>query len=132
MAAFGRRIDTLAWMSPATKAKAKEKLGTLRVGVGYPDQWRDDSALVVSRQDALGNLEQGPSSSLTGRASPSSGIRSTAASGPCSPTSSTAVNLPIRNALKFPAGILVPPYFDPSRTPPPPTTPAWAPPSVTR
>ena len=36
----GNRIDSLAWMSAATKARAKEKLSTLIVGVGYPDQWR--------------------------------------------------------------------------------------------
>ena len=39
--AFGSRIDALTWMSPETKARAKEKLATLQVGVGYPDQWRD-------------------------------------------------------------------------------------------
>ena len=40
-AAFGRRIDTLSWMTPATKAKAKAKLAVLKVGVGYPDRWRE-------------------------------------------------------------------------------------------
>ena len=39
VAAFGRRIDALDWMTPATKAKAREKLTTLQVGVGYPDTW---------------------------------------------------------------------------------------------
>ncbi len=38
LAAFDRRIDSLAWMTPATKAKAKAKLAVLKVGVGYPDQ----------------------------------------------------------------------------------------------
>ena len=39
--AFGRRIKDLTWMSPETKARALEKLETLKVGVGYPDKWRD-------------------------------------------------------------------------------------------
>ena len=41
IAAFGARIDRLEWMSPATKVKARQKLATLRVGVGYPDSWVD-------------------------------------------------------------------------------------------
>jgi putative endopeptidase len=53
--AFGRRIDKLAWMSPQTKEKAREKLATLKIGVGYPDRWRDYSDLEISRDDALGN-----------------------------------------------------------------------------
>jgi putative endopeptidase len=55
-AAFARRIDALAWMSPKTKAKAKAKLTTLYVGIGYPDKWLDYSRLDVVRGDALGNL----------------------------------------------------------------------------
>src|SRR2546426_1015724 len=39
--AFDKRIDALTWMSPETKRRAKQKLGTLKVGVGYPDRWRD-------------------------------------------------------------------------------------------
>src|SRR5262249_36543884 len=55
IAAFRRRIDALAWMSPQTKARAKEKLGTLKVGVGYPDKWKDYSDLRVDPKDAFGN-----------------------------------------------------------------------------
>src|SRR5581483_2768403 len=54
-AAFAKRIDALSWMAPQTKAKAKAKLQTLIVGVGYPDKWRDYSALEIARGDALGN-----------------------------------------------------------------------------
>ena len=55
IAAFGQRIDNLDWMAPATKAKAKAKLAVLKVGVGYPDRWRDYSGLEVVRGDAFGN-----------------------------------------------------------------------------
>ncbi|MDQ3819015.1 MAG: M13 family metallopeptidase, partial [Acidobacteriota bacterium] len=56
--AFRRRIDNLEWMSPATKAKAKAKLDTLYVGVGYPEHWRDYSGLKIVPDDALGNAER--------------------------------------------------------------------------
>lgn len=49
------RIDKLAWMQPQTKLRAQEKLKNLTVRVGYPDQWRDYSALDVRAGDAFGN-----------------------------------------------------------------------------
>ena len=52
------RIDKLDWMAPATKEKAKAKLAALKVGVGYPDKWRDYSELDVVRGDAFGNAER--------------------------------------------------------------------------
>ena len=55
LAAFDHRIDGLSWMAPATKEQAKAKLKTLRVGVGYPDSWRDYAGLVIRRYDSLGN-----------------------------------------------------------------------------
>ncbi|HEX2639867.1 MAG TPA: M13 family metallopeptidase N-terminal domain-containing protein, partial [Pyrinomonadaceae bacterium] len=48
VAAFGKRIDALTWMTPETKAKAKAKLATLYVGVGYPDKWRSYTGLKVT------------------------------------------------------------------------------------
>ena len=54
--AFAKRIDSLTWMSPETKAKAKQKLGTLRVGVGYPNLWQDYSQLEIVNADAGGIL----------------------------------------------------------------------------
>ena len=57
-AAFARRIDSLDWMTAATKAQAKAKLAVLKVGVGYPDRWLDYSDLEVVRGDAFGNLQR--------------------------------------------------------------------------
>ena len=48
--ALGERIDALEWMSQETKAKAHEKLGTFIVKVGYPDKWKDYTALCKSPQ----------------------------------------------------------------------------------
>ncbi len=110
--AFGRRIDKLAWMSSQTKAKAKEKLATLKVGVGYPDKWRDYSGLEVSRDDALGNALRADlydyhcNLAKLGKPVDRSEWWMT-------PQTVNAVNLPIQNALNFPAAILQPPYFDP-------------------
>ncbi|MES2659662.1 MAG: M13 family metallopeptidase [Verrucomicrobiota bacterium] len=54
--AFRERIDRLDWMSNATKAKAREKLDKLTVKVGYPDRWKDYSALVVGTDSWCGNM----------------------------------------------------------------------------
>jgi len=55
VAAFGKRVDKLDWMAPATRAQAKEKLKTLYVGVGYPDRWKSYGGLKVDPKDAFGN-----------------------------------------------------------------------------
>jgi len=57
-AALVKRVEAATWMSPATKASALTKLQTLYVGLGYPDQWTDDSSLTVDPADPLGNLQR--------------------------------------------------------------------------
>jgi putative endopeptidase len=54
--AYKERIETLDWMSEATKKQAQVKLSKIAVKVGYPDKWRDYSALVVKRDDLVGNV----------------------------------------------------------------------------
>jgi len=54
--AYGGRIDRLDWMSDATKAKAHEKLAAVTKKVGYPEKWRDDSALAVARNSYAENV----------------------------------------------------------------------------
>ena len=54
--AYGERIDRLDWMSDATKAKAREKLAKITAKVGYPDQWKDYSALVISTNSYAENM----------------------------------------------------------------------------
>jgi putative endopeptidase len=114
-AAFGQRIDRLEWMSPQTKARAKEKLQTLIVGVGYPEKWRDYSSLQISRDDALLNASR---AELYEYQRDLAKLR-----GPVdrnewwmTPQTVNALNLPVQNALNFPAAILQPPYFDPDAT----------------
>jgi putative endopeptidase len=110
--AFGKRIDALEWMSPETKAKAREKLATLRIGVGYPDTWPDYSALQVVRGDALGNAERAELFAYH-RALSKLGMAPDQSEWWMTPQTVNAVNLPLQNALNFPAARLQPPFFDP-------------------
>jgi predicted metalloendopeptidase len=54
--AYKERIDTLDWMSDATKKQAHAKLAKISVKIGYPDKWRDYSSLTVKRDDLAGNV----------------------------------------------------------------------------
>jgi putative endopeptidase len=114
MAAFGRRIDALDWMSPATKARAKAKLAVLKVGVGYPDRWRDYSGLAVARDDAFGNADRAERFEYE-RNLRKLGQPVDRSEWVMTPQTVNAVNLPVMNALNFPAAMLQPPYFDPGR-----------------
>lgn len=114
VAAFARRIDSLEWMAPQTKVEAKKKLATLKVGVGYPDKWRDYSALKVVRGDALGNFERTEQFEYQ-RNLAKLGTPVDRSEWAMNPQLVNAVNLPAMNALNIPAAILQPPYFDPQR-----------------
>jgi putative endopeptidase len=111
VAAFHKRIDALTWMDPATKAEAQAKLDTLYVGIGYPETWHDYSGLEIKSDDVFGNLwrEEGfhyrQQISRIGK-----GVDRHEWS--MTPQTVNAVNLPLQNALNFPAAILQPPFFD--------------------
>jgi predicted metalloendopeptidase len=111
LTAFSRRIDRLDWMAPQTKARAKAKLAALRVGVGYPDRWRDYSGLTVVRGDALGNARRAEIFEY-GRNLKKLGQPVDRGEWVMTPQTVNAVNLPAMNALNFPAAILQPPRFD--------------------
>jgi predicted metalloendopeptidase len=111
---FGQRIDHLSWMSTQTKIKAKEKLSTLIVGVGYPDKWRDYSALKIVRGDALGNAERAEEFDYQTNLA-KLGKSVDRSEWVMTPQTVNAVNLPVMNALNFPAAMLQPPFFDPNR-----------------
>jgi putative endopeptidase len=112
MKAFDKRIDGLEWMSRETKEKAKQKLVTLKVGVGYPDRWRNYSGLEIVKGDALGNqlrsslFEYRHQLAKLGQP-PDQGEWWT------TPQTVNSFNLPLQNALNFPAAIIQPPWFDP-------------------
>lgn len=111
--AFGARIDHLDWMSPETKIKAKEKLSTLYVGVGYPEKWISYDQLQIKRDDALGNIDRAELIEYRRRLTQLH--RGRDESEWWMPAQIVdAVNVPLQNAINFPAGILQPPYFDPA------------------
>ncbi|WLI89614.1 M13 family metallopeptidase [Massilia sp. R2A-15] len=56
LAAFKEGIETLDWMTEATKKQAQVKLSKIKVKVGYPNRWRDYSALAIARDDVVGNV----------------------------------------------------------------------------
>ncbi|MBV9931654.1 MAG: M13 family metallopeptidase [Alphaproteobacteria bacterium] len=112
LAAFNRRIDSLTWMAPATKREAKEKVRTLRVGVGYPESWRDYAGLVVAADDPVGNAERAKQWEYRHQLA-KLGRPVDRGEWWMTPQTVNAVNLPLQNALNFPAAILEAPYFDP-------------------
>jgi putative endopeptidase len=116
IAAFGQRIDRLDWMSPVTKDKARQKLATLRVGVGYPDRWIDYARLRIAKGDAFGNKQRAELFEYE-RHLAKLGAPVDKGEWWMSPQTVNAVNLPLQNALNFPAAILAPPYFDPAAPP---------------
>ncbi len=110
--AFDRRVAALDWMAPATKAEARRKLAVLKVGVGYPDHWWNYPKFAVRADDPVGNAQRARLAlyryhlSKLGKPVDRSEWWMT-------PQTVNAVNLPLQNALNFPAAILESPYFDP-------------------
>jgi putative endopeptidase len=114
--ALGARINKLDWMSDATKAKALQKLGMLNVKIGYPNKWRDYSALVMKPDDLYGNVERGEAFEWR--------YRVARLNKPVdrdewdmTPQTVNAYYDPSKNEIVFPAAILAPPFFDPEADP---------------
>ncbi|HVJ62760.1 MAG TPA: M13 family metallopeptidase [Tahibacter sp.] len=109
--ALRARLDKLAWMSPATKQAAYAKLDTLVAKIGYPDRWRDYSALTITRGSYYANVAA---------ATAFEGRRQIAKIGKpvdrgewgMSPQTVNAYFNPLQNEIVFPAAQLLPPYFD--------------------
>ena len=112
IAAFHKRIEALTWMNPATKAEAEAKLSTLYVGIGYPETWHDYSSFEVKPDDIFGNIWRGNLSDYE-RQIARLGKPVDKKEWSMTPQTVNAVNLPLQNALNFPAAILQPPFYDP-------------------
>ncbi|MBT9493408.1 MAG: M13 family metallopeptidase [Paucibacter sp.] len=111
MKAYGDSIDGLSWMTPATKAAAKEKLGKYMVKIGYPDAWRDYSALEVRAGDAFGNRARSGRFEWE-RIASRVGKPVDRAEWGMTPQTVNAYYNPSMNEIVFPAAILQPPFFD--------------------
>jgi len=110
--ALGQRIENLTWMSRETKDKALEKLHAMTIKIGYPDEWRDYSALDINAEDTYyanlqraAKFEQAYSLSFLGKPVDKKKWYMT-------PQTVNAYYNPSSNEICFPAGILQYPFFD--------------------
>ncbi|MDE6136323.1 MAG: M13 family metallopeptidase [Muribaculaceae bacterium] len=111
--ALGQHIDNLTWMSDETKAKAREKLAAFAVKIGYPDTWRDYSALTIDpKKPYWTNIQEAilfnQQYNLDDFGKPVDRERWL-----MSPQTVNAYYNPLTNEICFPAGILQAPYFNP-------------------
>uniref|UniRef100_Q0HQU4 Endothelin-converting enzyme 1 n=1 Tax=Shewanella sp. (strain MR-7) TaxID=60481 RepID=Q0HQU4_SHESR len=111
VSAFGKRVEKLEWMDPSTKQEALAKVATIAVGVGYPDKWRNYDAYAVSPTNAYANAINGEKVEYAHQLA-KIGKPMDKGEWWMTPQVVNAVNLPVQNALNFPAGILQPPFFD--------------------
>jgi putative endopeptidase len=116
LSVYRQRIQTADWMSPETRRQALEKVGTFSVKIGYPDKWRDYSALRVDPEDLLGNQARGARFEWNRRLVRLDQPVDRSEWG-MSPQTVNAYYSSSLNEIVFPAGILQPPFFDPNADP---------------
>jgi endothelin-converting enzyme/putative endopeptidase len=109
--AMKARIEALDWMSPATKAQAIDKLSKMRNKVGYPDIWRDYSALTVGRADFFENVSRAVRFETKRQAAKIGKPVDRGEWGMTAPTVNAYYD-PSMNDINFPAGVLMPPLYD--------------------
>ena len=111
LAAFDRGIDSLAWMSEATRKEAHAKLAKINVKIAYPDKWRDYSGLEVRRDDLLGNVMRSNQFEWDWQAA-RAGQPKDPTEWFMTPQTVNAYYLPTNNEIVFPAAFLQPPLFN--------------------
>jgi putative endopeptidase len=111
--AYAEDIGTLSWMSPATREKALEKIHHFTVKVGYPDKWRDYSALTIRPGELVHDVVNGEVFEWNRELRRIDEPVDRSEWGMTPPTINAYYN-PTMNEIVFPAGILQPPYFDPA------------------
>ncbi len=109
--ALGQRIDMAEWMTDATKANAHEKLGTLLVKIGYPDEWRDYSGLEIKDDSYLANVIRSNEFDMDYMFSKINKPVNRNEWG-MTPQTVNAYYNPTTNEICFPAAILQPPFFN--------------------
>jgi putative endopeptidase len=112
-ASMAEHIQTNTWMSAPTKAEALKKLNALRVKIGYPDKWKDYSALPISRESYAKNVLAARLWTSRREAARFGGPVDVTEWGMTPPTINAYYNPPL-NEIVFPAGYLQPPFFDPN------------------
>ncbi|MFZ4688285.1 MAG: M13 family metallopeptidase [Polymorphobacter sp.] len=114
--AMDARLAALPWMDPATRVQARAKLAAFKAKIGYPDSWRDYSALTVVRGDALGNAQRA-SAFQYARQLGKLGQPIDRSEWSMTPMTVNAYANPTWNEIVFPAAILQAPFFDPNADP---------------
>ena len=112
IAALRDDLKTLPWMGPETRSQASAKLEAFAVKIGYPDKWRDYSALKVDRSSYLQNLQRGAEFEFQRRLNKIGKPVDRTEWGMTPPTVN-AYNNSSMNEIVFPAGIMQPPFYDP-------------------
>ncbi len=112
IAALKSDIPVLTWMGPETKKEALEKLQAFQIKIGYPDKWRDYSALSVERSGYLANVRRSVSFEHARDLHKIGKLVDRTEWGMTPPTVNAYYNSTM-NEIVFPAGILQPPFFDP-------------------
>jgi putative endopeptidase len=112
IAALKSDIPVLTWMGPETKKEALEKLQAFQIKIGYPDKWRDYSALSVERSGYLANVRRSISFEHARDLHKIGKLVDRTEWGMTPPTVNAYYNSTM-NEIVFPAGILQPPFFDP-------------------
>ena len=115
-AAMKARIERLDWMGPETKAKALDKLAKFGVKIGYPDKWRDYSALEVRADDAYGNAVRAGAYEWNRQVARLNGPVDKAEWN-MFPQRVNAYYSSVKNEIVFPAAILQAPFFHPDADP---------------
>ncbi|MCK6560988.1 M13 family metallopeptidase [bacterium] len=113
LAAYGERLRKLDWMDDATRQAALKKLSTFGVKIGYPEVWRDYSALAIDRSSYFENLKRAVQFERR-RQLGKIGKPIDRSEWEMSPPTVNAYYRPTRNEIVFPAGILQPPFFEAS------------------
>ena len=110
---LGQHIDSLDWMSDATKDRAREKLAAFTVKIGYPDKWKDYSTLKVDPElSYYENLRAASAWHVADNLS-KLGKPTDPSEWGMTPQAVNAYYNPTTNEICFPAGILQPPFFNP-------------------
>jgi len=105
------RIDALPWMSAETKVQAQRKLAAFGVKIGYPDAWRDYSALTIDRNSLVGDVQRSLQFEFQRNLNKLGQPVDRKEWGMTPPTVNAYYNSR-RNEIVFPAGILQPPFYD--------------------
>ena len=111
LGAYRESIDGLGWMSPATKARARDKLAKYTTKIGYPEVWRDYSRLEIRPGDAFGNVVRAGRFEHE-RQAVRAGRKVDRREWGMTPQTVNAYYNPSFNEIVFPAAILEPPFFD--------------------